>query len=273
MKPSIIVSTQDPAGMNIRNVLTMLHGFVETTEKWHGHQVYAKSGIKLYTTDSETIHSEEIDTEVEGDWIIFATRHQSAAGRKCFCVHVPGNWSTADAGGEVKKLCFALPAVMKDALKKISQMYAEDEFAVMLECTHHGPMISKPCLFIEIGSSEEEWGRTDAGEVIAQVVNYITQNPVRKYKAVVLLGGGHYSMAGTKLMLKSVYAVGHVCPKHKLVELDEVLLQEAIAKNGDKFEMVVLDWKGLGTEKERIVSMLEKLKIPFERYQRIEKEE
>jgi D-aminoacyl-tRNA deacylase len=273
MKPSIIVSTKDKAGINIRDVLVSLHGFVSTTEKWHGHPVYAKEGIKLYTTDEETIFSEGVDTEVEGDWIIFATRHQSAAKRKSFSVHVPGNWGKAEAGGSESKLCTAMPDVMKDSLKKISQVYLGDEFEIILECTHHGPLVSKPCMFIEIGSSEEEWIRQDAGEVIAQVVNYITMNPARKYKSVVVLGGGHYSMAGTKLMLNSELAVGHVCPKHMLESLDAELLKEAVSKNGDRFEMVVLDWKGLGAEKDRVVGMLEKLKIPFERYQRLSKEE
>ncbi|MBW2965176.1 D-tyrosyl-tRNA(Tyr) deacylase [Candidatus Woesearchaeota archaeon] len=273
MKPSIIVSTQDPAGMNIRNILVSLHGFAEGTEKWHGNPVYSKEGIKLYTTDERTIYSEGIDTEVEGDWIIFATRHQSAAKRKSFSVHVPGNWGKADAGGKPKKLCTALPDVMKDALRKISGTYQGDEFELILECTHHGPYIEKPCMFIEIGSSEEEWSRTDAGEVIANVVNFIVMNPARKYKSVVVIGGGHYSMAGTKLMMNSEFAVGHVCPKHTLAELDEKLLKEAIAKNGDRFEMVVLDWKGLGAEKDRLIALLEKLGIKYERYQRLSKEE
>lgn len=273
MKPSIIVSSQDPAGMNIRNILVSLHGFAESTEKWHGTPVYSKEGIKLYTTDSETINSEGVDTEVEGDWIIFATRHQSAAKRKSFSVHVPGNWGKAEAGGSDKRLCNALPDVMKDALRKISGTYQGDEFELILECTHHGPFIEKPCMFIEIGSSEEEWSRPDAGEVIANVVNYIVMNPARKYKSVIVIGGGHYSMAGTKLMLSSDYAVGHVCPKHMLIHLDEKLLKEAVAKNGDRFEIAVLDWKGLGAEKERIIVMLDKLGIKYERQQRFGKEE
>jgi D-aminoacyl-tRNA deacylase len=273
MKPSIIVSTKDIAGMNIRNVLVELHGFNKTTETFHGNPVYMKEGIKLYTTDSETIHSEGIDESVEGDWIIFATRHQAASARKSFSTHVCGNWGKAEAGGSDKKLCVALPAVMKEALRKIESVYGGDEFDIIQECTHHGPLLSKPCMFIEIGSTEKEWERHDAGDVIARVVNYIVMNPVKKYKSVVVLGGGHYSQVGTKLMLKTDYAVGHICPKHMLTELDEDLLKQAVEKNGNNFDMVVLDWKGLGTEKQRIVSMLDKLDIKHERYQRLFKEE
>lgn len=273
MKPSIIVSTQDPAGLNIRNVLAGVHGFVETTETFNGNPVYAKQGIKLYTVEKRTIDSEGIDSEIEGDWIIFATRHQAASGKKCFCVHVPGNWDKAEAGGEEKRLCNALPGVMKEAIKKIDSSYGGDEFEIVQECTHHGPAIDKPCLFIEIGSTEDEWTRRDTGDVIANVVNYIAMNKAKKYKEVVVLGGGHYSQVATKLMFRTDYAVGHVCPKYMLESLDEDLIRQAVEKNGENFSMVVLDWKGLGTEKTRIVKMLEDNEIKYERYQKLSKEE
>ncbi|MBU2560978.1 MAG: D-tyrosyl-tRNA(Tyr) deacylase [Nanoarchaeota archaeon] len=273
MKPSIIVSTKDIAGMNIKGILTGLHGFRETTETFHGHPVHMKEGIKLYTIDSETIHSEGIDTEVEGDWIIFATRHKAASGQKSFSVHVPGNWEKAETGGKDRKLCTALPAVMKEAINKIANTYAGDEFEIIQECTHHGPYLEKPCMFIEIGSSEEEWKREDAGEVIAKVVNYIVMNPAKKSKSVIVLGGGHYNQVATKIMLNTEYAAGHICPKHLLNQLDERLLKQAAEKNGERFEMAVLDWKGLGAEKQRIVEMLDKLGIKHERWQRMSKEE
>ena len=272
MKPSIIVSTQDKAGMNIKEVLVTMHGFAETTETFHGHPVHAKEGIKLYTTDAETIHSEGIDTDVEGDWIIFATRHQSA-GAKSFSVHVPGNWAGAEAGGSKGKLCSAMPAVMKEVIKKIQNTYCEDEFMITMECTHHGPLIEKPCLFIEIGSKDEDWVRRDAGEVIANVVNYIAINPVHKYKSVAILGGGHYNQVATKLMLKTDWAVGHICPKHMLANVDEEMLKQIVSKNGERFEMIVLDWKGLGTEKQRVVELLEESGIAYERYQKLNKED
>jgi len=273
MKPSIIVSAKDIAGMGIKEALKGLHGFNETTENFHGSPVLTKEGIKLYTTEIETIHSEDIDTEVEGDFIIFATRHKSAAGKKSFSVHVPGNWGKAEAGGKDKTLCTAMPQMMKEAIKKITSLYNGDEFEITMECTHHGPAINKPCMFIEIGSSEEEWNRKDAAEVIAGVVNYIIMNPVKRCKSVAVLGGGHYNQVATKLMLNSEFSVGHICPKHMLAELDEKLLSEMVEKNGEGFEMIVLDWKGLGTEKSRLSEMLKKLKIKHERYQKLFKDD
>lgn len=273
MKPSVIVSKQDPAGMNIRDVLVELHGFNETTETFNRNPVYAKQGIKLYTIEERTIDANGIDQQVEGDWIIFATRHQAASGKKCFCVHVPGNWAKAEAGGEDRRLCRAVPAAMKEALRKIDGIYGGDEFDISQECTHHGPAIDKPCLFIEIGSTEAEWTRHDAGEFIANVVNYLCMNKPSKYKEVMVIGGGHYSQAGTKLMSRTEYAAGHICPKHALEHLDEDMLKQAIEKNGDNFDMIVLDWKGLGTEKARVMEIIESLGLKHQRYQKMSKED
>jgi len=273
MKPCIIVSAKDMAGMNIREALVGMHGFRETTETFKGNPVFMKEGIKLYTLTEETIHSDGIDEEIEGDYIIFATRHKSEAGTKSFTVHVPGNWGKAEAGGKEKTLCNALPSLMKEALNKIKNIYTGEDFEIVQECTHHGPAIDKPCMFIEIGSKEEEWKRQDAGEVIANVVNFIVMNKPKKYKSVVVIGGGHYNQVATKLMLDSEFAVGHICPKYALASLDASLVKQAIKNNGEEFCKVVLDWKGLGPEKQRVSKILTELGVKFEKYQGMGKEE
>jgi D-aminoacyl-tRNA deacylase len=162
---------------------------------------------------------------------------------------------------------------MKEALKKLKSAYSGDEFEIVQECTHHGPQLSKPCMFIEIGSSETEWKRRDAGEIIANAVNFIAINPPKKHKSVIVLGGGHYNQVATKLMLNTEYSVGHICPKHMLTKLDEKMMKQAIDKNGERFEMAVLDWKGMSTEKQRIVEMLKSHGIKHEKYQSMNKEE
>jgi len=272
MKPAIIVSTKDIAGINIKDRLISLYGFKETTETFHGNAVHMKDGIKLYTTDNETIYSDGIDEEIEGDLIIFATRHQSASAKKSFTVHAPGNWSKAEAGGRDKTLCTALPAMMKEALKKMANMNTSDEFEVAQECTHHGPAINKPCMFIEIGSSEAEWKRSDAGELIAKTINQIITNPVKRCKSVFLIGGMHYSHAAINIMLKSDLSVGHICPKYMVANLDAALIKQAIEKNGDNFDKVVLDWKGIGPEKQNLVKILDEIGVKYEKYQSASKD-
>jgi D-tyrosyl-tRNA(Tyr) deacylase len=59
------------------------------------------------------------------------------------------------------------------------------------------------------------------------------------------------------------YAFGHVCPKHQLVNLDESMIRQVLEKNS--VDDVILDWKGLGPEKNRIVTLLKEMKIEFKR--------
>ena len=39
-----------------------------------------------------------------------------------------------------------------------------------MEATHHGPLIDKPCVFIEIGSSETDYTNRRAGFIIAKTI-------------------------------------------------------------------------------------------------------
>ncbi|XP_048618224.1 D-aminoacyl-tRNA deacylase-like [Brassica napus] len=53
-------------------------------------------------------------------------------------------------------------------LKKMAEAYSlVPEFEITLEGTHHGPITSKPTMFLENGSTEEYWKRQDAAQVMA----------------------------------------------------------------------------------------------------------
>ena len=69
-----------------------------------------------------------------------------------------------------------------------------------------------------------------------------------------------------KVMLKSEYAIGHICAKYNLDILDIDLVKQAMEKSNSKF--VLLDWKGLGKEKQRILEILEKNNVEFKRSDR-----
>ena len=267
MKYAILVSTKDIAGMNIKERLRD-KGFVDSDEEKFGHAVLVREGVRLYTTDKDTIYCERIDSEIEGDRIIFATRHSSCSCKKTLSVHVPGNWGKAEAGGKDKILCTAMPSEMRKAYLSMMEKVETrklDDFEVSLESTHHGPVLSKPCMFIEIGSEESSWKDEKAGGLIADVIVELLDasgdESGKSCESVVVLGGGHYNQTTNKLLLKTDYSVGHICPKHQLEDLDEEILKQALSKNGGKDAFVVLDWKGLSMEKERIVEMLDALGI------------
>ncbi len=85
------------------------------------------------------------------------------------------------------------------------------------------------------------------------------------YESVFVIGGSHYNYVANKVMLKSNFAAGHTCAKYNLENLDLDLIKQAMEKTIPKAKLVVLDWKGLGKEKQRILELLKKNNIEYER--------
>ncbi len=79
MKIAIITSKQDIASMNIREEL--IKDFQETDNSFKDNKIYTKTHnnniLNLYTLETETITTEDLDKEIVADLFIFATRHQS----------------------------------------------------------------------------------------------------------------------------------------------------------------------------------------------------
>ena len=86
-----------------------------------------------------------------------------------------------------------------------------------------------------------------------------------KIESLFIIGGSHYNHVANKVMLKSEFAAGHVCAKYNLENLNEALIKEAMEKTVPKAKFVLLEWKGLGKEKARILEILEKNNIEFQR--------
>lgn len=267
MRFAVIVSTKDPAGLNIKEALMRIYDFQDAGKKFDNHPVYSYQDIMLYTTDTDTILCEDIDEKIDADIFIFATRHKSQSGIPSLSVHTTGNWGKADKdfGGKDKTLCVAPTDYLKQAIKYI-EANNQTDFEVVQECTHHGPFIKKPIMFIEIGSSEKQWGNIAAADTIAATIIHITISEPFRSKTAFGIGGLHTTPNFKKIMMKTDISVGHVCPKYMLENLDEEMIKKAIKNNHPNIaDIIILDWKGLGTEKERIIKILKELDIPFTR--------
>jgi len=265
MKIAIIVSTKDSAGMNIKERLLETGKLVETVE-WKGHTVYEyNNDCHLYTVDTDSINNEDIDKEIQADFFLFATKHSSAAGVQSLSVHSIGNWSKAEFGGRDKTMVFSDGNLLRYSLFLLEELNTL-EIEVIQEVTHHGPYLEKPTMFIEIGSNEEGWKNKKAAEILVKAIVKIIktlQDKLPKFTLAVGVGGLHHSPVFTSLMHRTDLAFSHICPKYNLENLDIEILKEAMEKG--KAELVILDWKGLGKEKQRIVAMLEEHNIPFKR--------
>jgi D-aminoacyl-tRNA deacylase len=74
----------------------------------------------------------------------------------------------------------------------------------------------------------------------------------------IALGGTHYPTKFNKLLLESGFGLAAVASKHNLEAIDEQMLDQMITKSVEKVTHVVVDGKGLGSQKDRIMKMAEK---------------
>lgn len=266
MQKAIIVSKQCVAGMNVKQRLLELFEFEEdgVFEESAVYSLRGKDEIKLYTIKQKHILREDLDKDIEADVFVFATTHKSKLGVPSLCVHVPGNWSKAELGGKDKQLCISMPGYMKAAFIKLHELN-KIGFDVVQEATHHGPYMEKPIMFIEIGSSDKEWPRKDAGEIIAKTVMHILTTELPEHETAFGIGGQHTTTNFRKIVNDTNIAMGHVCPKYMLDKLDKEMIKQALERNMDKVNHVIVDWKGLGQEKQRISELLKEMYIEFER--------
>lgn len=272
----IVTSKQDKAGSNITTQLSQLRKnlLLATMDS-------EKPFFDFYLIEGETIYTENIDKEriSKYDVIIFASRHESSKKEKTLSVHAPGNWREAKLGGEQGKICKSSALFQKFLFEKLNEKTKEfdldQKYNVTLECTHHGPLLEKPCVYIEIGSTDMEWSDRRAAFVIAQTIKDTIENfsPNEYHEIGFGIGGPHYCPNFNKLQEKSNVALSHIIPSYAL-PLTEEMVKEVLEKTEEDIDYAVLDWKGIGgdEERKRIIKILDKFYIRYRKTSEIKKE-
>ncbi len=262
-KKTVVVSKEDIGGMNIYSRLLENFDFVETGHSYRENPFYEskKAGLRLILIDSLHIFSEHLD-ELNAEFIIFASRHSSKSGKPTLSVHPVGNWGRAELGGVSRELGLSSAALMKSYLVglKEKQEQLDLEYEVSYEATHHGPFLKTPCCFIEIGSTEPQWRDEKAGLAVAETIVEKTAFP--ECRAAIGLGGLHYNPRFTKIALFTEHAFSHMCPKYNLPNFNLEMLEKAVSASLEKVEEIIVEYKGLGSEKQRILALLEQQGLP-----------
>ena len=271
---AILSSSKDPAGVNIRDNLIEAYDFEKINEKYDNNDVfeYKKTEnkiIKAYLINEDLIFAENIDEKIKADIFVFASKHRSKENTPSFAVHPIGNWDKAEFGGQEGKLCYSSAILLKNLFIALNNAAKGTNYELTMEATHHGPFVEKPAVFVEIGSTEKEWNDVKNGEIIAKTIMKGLNSQNQKYKIAVGIGGPHYCSNFNKIALRTDIAVSHICPKYHLEKLNEELIKQSIEKTVEKVDFVLLDWKGLGTEKQRIVELLNKMNMEFKRTDQI----
>ena len=238
----IIASEADPASINLRDRLLEKaewkeEGEFEGQQIWHLSKNYGDfclAGTRLITIDKLHIHAERIDqkwfeeTNIKIENIVFLSRHRAASGRPSLTVHPIGNWGNADYGGLPGEVSGVSPVWMTGLLLNI---YANrlPGYNVCFEATHHGPLVETPTMFLEIGSSENQWELREPAEAL--VKSLLELEPAKGIK-VVGIGGGHYTPRFTQATLSHQVCLGHMVANYGVPSLTPEILNNAIKASG-----------------------------------------
>lgn len=270
----LVASEKDPASMNIAKQVLANYPFKLCGEKFKEARVYAAKvcmqEVRLTILDEELVCAQDIASfSPVLRLIIFLSRHSSLSGTPTLSVHTPGNLGPAVLGGFPKKVSVSPANVMRAALKAMAKVVNEKKlnYKVSYECTHHGPSLESPAMFIELGSSQKQWMDLKAAEAVAHAtMEAISSFGREKAQAALGIGGPHYNEKFTRMALEEGLAFGHIIPKYAISQFDEEVLRQCINKTCEKVKLAVLDWKGIKSEdKQRLIQMLQKTGLEIQK--------
>jgi D-aminoacyl-tRNA deacylase len=256
----LISSIKDPASINTKESIINEYGYSELIPFNENEKIYKiKNEIIIFETDRELIFYDKLDEKLNGEYFIFLSKHKSESKIPGFYIHAIGNFSNETLfGGKEKELCYTSAILMKNIFLKINENFDErlNKWRIGLEVTHHGPYIEKiPCIFVEIGSSEENWKNKLAGKTLAKSIFDAISNMNLSYIPTVGYGGPHYAPAFVSLQKESEYAIGHIMPSYAIEnqKIDEEIILKPIQKTKEKVTKVLIDWKGIRSEEKQFI--------------------
>ena len=244
----LISSTLDPASKNIKDEILNLSDWIEVNTFFE-KPVYQKKDMKdiiLITLPDRKITHENIEYEVKEKLnikpkqAIFLSKHTSKTGEPTLSVHPLGNYGEAKFGGKEKTLSTAAPKTMTQLLRILKKNASLEKLyhSICFEVTHHGPYMSIPTVFIEVGSTEEEWNNKKACRVLAKTLldlfkkYHYEEDFSDKTQVVVGIGGGHYAPRFTDVALEKDIAFGHMIPNYHIKEgnITDDMIKQALEK-------------------------------------------
>jgi len=271
----VVASSKDLAGVNIAQQVLNNYPFSQTGETYQENPVYHAEingkHVHLVTLKGEAVYAQNLPEHFpNAELVVFLSRHSSQSGKPTLSVHTPGNFANAELGGLPRTLSVAPAAAMHDALKALAQFKAEMklDYEVSYECTHHGPSLNVPAMFVELGSSPQQWNDKLAAEAVANAaMNAIAKFQISEQTAVLGIGGPHYNAKFTQMALEDEALFGHMIPKYALPNVDAEILRQCVERTLEKVDHAILDWKGIkGEDKPKILDALMEINLPYQKF-------
>lgn len=208
-------------------------------------------GLNAYLAgfSEDSIHLDFLDEVAPSEVEAYIVLSRHSGGKPSLTAHYPGNpGPEAPYGGRPRELAHTWPRLLVALIREYRRVAGEagllQEFSLSLEATHHGPTsLKKPIVFIEIGSGEREWGRSDAHRALAEtVLRVLERGWLSEPCASVAMGVGdtHYPASHTRAVLEEGVCYSHIFSRHVLNSLTEEVLAQAVDKSRDPVDSVRL---------------------------------
>ena len=180
-----------------------------------------RPGVHLARTDRLHLHSEPLEAALQdqgfrADLIVFLSKHAAKSGRPSLTVHPVGNFTENRYGGQPGRVTPTLGDWQSHALRRLDHRRRERGYAaeVTFEVTHHGPLLSTPAFFLELGSTADQWEDPDGALVVAKAAWDLAASPPSPHPVLIGLGGGHYAPRFTEAVLTRRVDFAHMVPSH-----------------------------------------------------------
>ena len=235
----LLASSSDTASLNLHDAMLRLGDWGEPAVTDHGlFRVHASCRVHLLLIEELHIMADGMDRiheEATGctvDEVLVLSRHVSATEIPALTLHaigIPGetpHGERGQAGGRKGTVVPPSPrfaSLFRSMLSLARSRGLDEEFDLTLETTHHGPLLERPALYIEIGSTEREWSSTRAADLWADVISSnlgLSGDPPVEWSpggdVMIGLGGGHYAPRHKAVLSGSELWAGHLLANYAL---------------------------------------------------------
>ena len=236
----MISSKSDSASMKLYDAVMRLEGWSKPISLDIGNYYMHDCG-RVYLLLIEEIHvkADHIDslfeerTSLMVEEVLILSRHVSNSNTPAMTLHaigIPGILPYGEDGKAGGKNGILVPPgkYFASLFRRMNELAREknldSDFDLTLESTHHGPVLTSPTLYIEIGSTENEWSRDDVADCWAEIISDVlgmfdigTSNFDPKSDVMIGFGGGHYAPRHKAIIINSDINLGHVIANYSLI--------------------------------------------------------
>ena len=254
-KQLLVAYRGDPAGY--RMACSLLRD-MEPSDRDPG-SVSCGEHYDLAVIPTPAISADWLEDKYDYDGFVFLSKHAAESGTLALTCHSTGNFSEAKFGGNPRQVAVPHPHLQRSYLRTLAENRDRyPGFQITIEATHHGPTaLSRPSIFIEIGTTAKQWTDASLCGSVAALVHETLSRPASPadHPVAICFGGGHYPSKFTRELLEGRHALGTVVPGHALDGLDDALFSHILARNGEA-RAALLDGGGLGGNRRKVLDLL-----------------